>query len=1111
MSVPSSVPFEVVQQLEREQIQERRLNAGFDEQPLAPPPGPVGLALSGGGIRSAAFNLGLLQAFYQHGLLRYVDYLSTVSGGSYIGGWFSNEICRLSPEARPFAPRNAPSPSPVDPKHVLPLAPDAQGGHSPAVQRLLQVGDYLSHPLAFMNRYAVSLLLINLVLLSLLLTICSGLALLWRLLDWPVVSEVIILLSGRVMYEVVRPFFFTMILVGVWLLSWVLAYWRSRVRQQVRLGWVFWSVWLAAIGLTAGLRLLDMQDFEWWPLGFLLWAILRPLPFLLCICWPLAWRLTMSPAATAAEGWENIKIRQRVVLLAAGVSFLIGWAVWLANPSVYYVTNVSLPEAGNHDQIEGHANWLLPLLGFMLAPLLALFQPQRLLQSGLNPKRFWEPWVFRATCSAIVLGIPLIGTYWFARHDFSGCNAALRDNEKLLHHDIRWKPFWKRIKQEMGHDCCGLSAFLWQQVTEDEHTKNIFNNAWSQRIFNEQSMPYWPPHLADRNHVADRLTAVIADPAFRKQPQVAEILDYLASPKPEKETPAIKRAKKYKYWDELERSWVADRNGNKEGGGKHLNRLLLEAIFQDELLPKPFVHRFRVIYADEWWRLACFAAALVALFFSAWLVNLNKTSLHQFYRERLADAYLRTDVKQGRQLDACLSRLNTVSRGGPYHLISATVSLTGLWDMVTRTMGLALSHEKSGQELTAGFLFSRLFCGTEQTQYRSTGDYERGAGGKTGGSSPFGSCLCEQTDPKGHEPGWPQLGDAIALSGAALTPTRIENPLALLLMTSWNLRLGQWLPSPGTDPAAWPPTPGNLLWERCHQRSPQPPSYVFVSDGGHYENLGLEVLLQRRCRLIVVSDATCDPTYQFADFERLCRRVRLRCGTTFVDATAQAAPGPIPLNAVRPLQRRDDYHGNQAERKTVDWLGEHEQKTVDALSKKHFVLARIQYTNLCVDEKKEQVDHAYLVYVKPSLTGDEDVDLRAYWAAQREFPHDTTSNQFYDLDKAESYRQLGYHIGEELCRDLLAANPQVDMWQDRKFGLHEWIEPLIRAEGTAGPQPPSPPPGAPPGEPPTASPPEPAPRKPIPVPTVQAKNLGPPSPKENRKKRKRWHGPKKPR
>ncbi len=49
----------------------------------------AGLAFSGGGIRSATFNLGILQALAENKMLRDFDYLSTVSGGGYIGSWFS--------------------------------------------------------------------------------------------------------------------------------------------------------------------------------------------------------------------------------------------------------------------------------------------------------------------------------------------------------------------------------------------------------------------------------------------------------------------------------------------------------------------------------------------------------------------------------------------------------------------------------------------------------------------------------------------------------------------------------------------------------------------------------------------------------------------------------------------------------------------------------------------------------------------------------------------------------------------------------------------------------------------------------------------------------------
>src|SRR5579871_3874600 len=54
------------------------------DQPLA------ALCLSGGGIRSATFALGVIQGLAEKGLLKDFDYLSTVSGGGYVGGWLSS-------------------------------------------------------------------------------------------------------------------------------------------------------------------------------------------------------------------------------------------------------------------------------------------------------------------------------------------------------------------------------------------------------------------------------------------------------------------------------------------------------------------------------------------------------------------------------------------------------------------------------------------------------------------------------------------------------------------------------------------------------------------------------------------------------------------------------------------------------------------------------------------------------------------------------------------------------------------------------------------------------------------------------------------------------------
>ena len=62
--------------------------------------GPTALSLSGGGIRSATFGLGVLQGLAHVGVLGSLDYLSTVSGGGYIGGWFTAWLHRHGADGR---------------------------------------------------------------------------------------------------------------------------------------------------------------------------------------------------------------------------------------------------------------------------------------------------------------------------------------------------------------------------------------------------------------------------------------------------------------------------------------------------------------------------------------------------------------------------------------------------------------------------------------------------------------------------------------------------------------------------------------------------------------------------------------------------------------------------------------------------------------------------------------------------------------------------------------------------------------------------------------------------------------------------------------------------
>lgn len=109
MSTP--VEFEAVLNAELQQIEDRRHKRNLADHSCAADGSVatpsleqvrkkahlmqlVGLAFSGGGIRSATFNLGILQGLASLGLPKYVDYLSTVSGGGYIGGCWTAWIQR---------------------------------------------------------------------------------------------------------------------------------------------------------------------------------------------------------------------------------------------------------------------------------------------------------------------------------------------------------------------------------------------------------------------------------------------------------------------------------------------------------------------------------------------------------------------------------------------------------------------------------------------------------------------------------------------------------------------------------------------------------------------------------------------------------------------------------------------------------------------------------------------------------------------------------------------------------------------------------------------------------------------------------------------------------
>ena len=174
----------------------------------------------------------------------------------------------------------------------------------------------------------------------------------------------------------------------------------------------------------------------------------------------------------------------------------------------------------------------------------------------------------------------------------------------------------------------------------------------------------------------------------------------------------------------------------------------------------------------------------------------------------------------------------------------------------------------------ASFTASRLHCGNWQLGYRPSERY--------GGSQKIAW----------HKPAGPSdhaisLGTAIAISGAAASPNMgyHSSPIVALLMTIFNARLGWWLGNPGkAGERSWRFAGPRfalkpLLAEASGSTTDEYP-YIHLSDGGHFENLGIYEMVLRRNRFIVAVDASADDQFQFEDLGNAIRKIRIDLGIT---------------------------------------------------------------------------------------------------------------------------------------------------------------------------------------------------------------------------------------
>lgn len=262
------------------------------------------------------------------------------------------------------------------------------------------------------------------------------------------------------------------------------------------------------------------------------------------------------------------------------------------------------------------------------------------------------------------------------------------------------------------------------------------------------------------------------------------------------------------------------------------------------------------------------------------------------------------------------------------------------------------------------------------------------------------------------------LSKAATISAAAVSPNmgKVTQRTLSVLLTLFNLRLGWWVPNP--RPSSWLrrqlQRPIVLYWTELLGIASHKVPIVYLSDGGHFENLGMYELLRRRCKFIIAVDCSGEPSDPESDlnFSGLAEPAR-RCRIDFgID---------IDID-LRPLMR--------------------DPKTGQV--KSHFAAGRIRYPTQSGrgSDYPSEDSTGVLVYIKPGrVEGKQSPDILNYVRQiDPAFPHNPTFDQQFDSAQFESYRELGYTPGRAVTE---AAGNEAGA-HARFLELDQWYQRLLR-------------------------------------------------------------------
>jgi hypothetical protein len=832
-----------------------------------------GLAFSGGGIRSATFNLGVLQGLAEAKLLKRLDYLSTVSGGGYIGSWFSALLHRKAAEEEGTAAHTvaaaldqlqhelAPNSQPATAPHAGGKA--APSGQS-AIKWLRRYSSYLTPHFGLFSLdtlAAVAGLFRNL-LLNLTILVCLLMATLvvpYALMDggrW-IAANPDLFPFGLSAAAALLPLLIAVLLVQ-----------RGMTRHDSRNALP--AVLFALLGsITAAVLLYLNQRLGLHRLGAFAGgaAVLYSLIWLVSPVWK-NWRIQVW-AALSGIAFGLMLFGYGKLLEYVPGDLLGAFSLVLGPPIVLQILCMA---AILHTGLAGRAfteinrEWLGRAGGQVIALDLAWISLTALALFSPAVVNYLDAWVAYSGGAAWALGS--IASFWMAGGSKSGGSTSNPRVEKGL----SVAPYLVML---------GLLVLL---------------STGLHRALTPVASP-----TATSNSQLDKLTVTIKDQKIEKVE---------ASPATAKPT--------------LHEHVAATLEEN-------------AAIKASTLA-------------------AAWAGLLAIGLLLAWRVDINVFSMHQFYRNRLARAYLGasnpernpnpfTDFDESDDLP-----LSALAGQRPIHLVNTTLNLTEITDSELQW------QERRG----ASFIFSPHYCGYELSPrhqyYVPTSQYMQ---------RPVGT------------PSGVALGTTVAVSGAAASPNMgyHSSPPLAFLMTFFNVRLGRWCPNPanGRVDLLGPSFGLGYLLRELFGATNETTRFVNITDGGHFENLAVYELVRRKCKLIIVSDAEADTMAGFK-FEGL---------------------------------------GNVIHKCRVDFGVEIEMFGMDKLkpreAESRMALGRIKYG---------AKDEGVLVYIKPMLRGNEPVDVTHYAAVNQDFPHQSTGDQWFDESQFESYRELGLLTAREMLQAL---------------------------------------------------------------------------------------------